>query len=258
MKKGESVKIKRRRKFPVFLVIILLLLIAIIVIVLKIKKRQSEKIPFEELQPTAIATAKEYVEEKYGDAVTYSGIHEGRTSIILGERNWKVTFTDKNDQSYDVMVRHDSDNNCMYIEWDHYYGYYIEERMMEWMESQLGETNLNEYILVYAQASFNTEWPTDWSAEQILQELKNNGERGYKGIIMFDILIPEREREIYDSGELLNELNELFKDLEGIKIDLIIYPDDIFDQYLEAPDNNRFKYIEWIDLWESKQEKSDL
>lgn len=246
MKKGESVKIKKRKKFPVLLVIILLLLIAIIVIVLKIKKRQSEKIPYEELDSTAIATAKEYVEEKYGDVLTYSDMHEGNTSMMFGELIWKVAFTDESGQSYEIWVMHDSKNNCMYINRDYYYSYYIEERMTEWMESQLKETDLNEYILEYNPVDFSSEWLADYSAEEVLQELQNKDKTGYKGYISFDIYIPERARGIYDSGKLSNDLSEVLKYEKGLHIEFIIYPDDVFDHYPEIPYD--LKDIERIDF----------
>lgn len=251
MKKGESVKIKRRRKFPVFLVIILLLLIAIIVIVLKIKKRQSEKIPHEELNPTAIATAKEYVEEKYGDVLTYSDMNKGNTSMMFGELIWKVAFKDESGQSYEIWVMHDSKNNCMYIDRDYYYSYYIEERMTEWMELQLKETDLSEYLLEYVPRYFSPEWSADYDVEQILQELQNETKTGYKGYISFIIRIPERERGIYDSGKLADDLNKLLKGKKAILIELIIYPDEVFDHYQEAPDSNRFNDIERMYIWES-------
>lgn len=219
--------------------------------VLRIRKKQSEKIPFEELKPTAVATAVTYMEEKYGDAVTYIDMHEGRTSIILGERTWTVTFADENGQTYDVMVRHDTNNNCMYIEYEEYYSYHIKDRMTEWMESQLKETDLNEYILEYVPHEFTTEWSVEYNAEQILQEMQNETETGYKGYISFRIRIPERERGVYDSGKLSNDLRILLKDKKEIIIKLIIYPDDVFDHYQEDPNNNEFKDIERINLWES-------
>jgi uncharacterized protein YpmB len=126
---------KQRKNFEPMLLIIFMILVLIIMIVrvFSMGKKQSQKIPFEELKTTAIATAVTYMEEKYGDEVIYSDVHEGRTSIVLGERKWTVTFADEDGQTYDVMVRYDSDNNCMYIEWDYYYSYYIEDRMTKWM-----------------------------------------------------------------------------------------------------------------------------
>lgn len=241
----EKANRKKRKGHLVLWVFVISILIIIAIIVFKIGKRQSEKIPFEELKSTAVAIAVEYMEEKYGDAVTYTDMHEGRTSIILGERNWTVSFVDEDGQTYDVMVRYDSDNNCMYVEWDHYYSYYIEERMTEWMESLLKETDLSEYILEYVTHQFTAEWSAEYNAEQILQELKNKK----NGYIFFRIRIPEREREIYDNGKLSDDLNELLKDTEGIMIELLIYPDDVFDHYQEDPDNNNSKDIERVEIW---------
>jgi hypothetical protein len=108
---------------------------------------------------------------------------------------------------------------------------------------QLKEKNLNEYILEYVPHQFTAEWSADYDAEQILQELKNKD----NGYIFFRIHIPEREREVYDSGTLSDDLNELLKDTDGIMIELLIYSDDVFEHYQESVDNN--KTIERVEIW---------
>ena len=184
-------------------------------------------IPHEQKEPIAIETATQYIEEKYGDVLTYSSVHEWSTGFF-GEPYWEVEFVNEEDISFQVRVFEDYENECMYIEHETYYCYYIKDRMMEWMDSYLKESSLEEYVLEYNLGmKFSTEWELDCSAEEIVNQLSNKNDW-----IRFKLYIPERERNIYDSGQLIWELNELVPYLDReVNVYIYVFENQVYDEH---------------------------
>ena len=116
----------------------------------------------------------------------------------------------------------------MYIEHETYYCYYIKDRMMEWMDSYLKESSLEEYVLEYNLGmKFSTEWELDCSAEEIVNQLSNKNDW-----IRFKLYIPERERNIYDSGQLIWELNELVPYLDReVNVYIYVFENQVYDEH---------------------------
>ncbi|MBQ3515126.1 MAG: hypothetical protein IJA32_15230 [Lachnospiraceae bacterium] len=135
----------------------------------------------------------------------------------------------------------------MYIEYETYYCYYIKDRMMEWMDSYLKNSSLEDYVLEYNLGRrLSTEWELDYSAEEIVNELLNK-----KGGISFKLYIPERERHIYDSGQLIQELNELVPYLDkDVCIYIYVFENQVFDEHKDRLQDEH--YIDSMKLGEEE------
>ena len=219
-------------------VILFIIVIAIIIIfAIKIKTKKDKEIPYAERENAAVEEAKSYINGKYGDVLTYSGVKEMTTSMINGEAYWMVYFTNIEGETFSVQVFYD--DGAMYIEYETYYGYYIKDIMCEWMEEQLEQTDLKEYSLEYVIGKeFATDWELDSTPEEILSLA--NGRNGY---VYFRIRIPERERDIYDSGRLVEKISYLSSYIKekSLVISLVIYDDDIYDSnYENFYDNEQY------------------
>ncbi len=221
--------------FPV-IIVIFLVIAAIIFLTIP-----SKGIPHEQKESVAIETVTQYIEEKYGNVLTYSGIHEGRTAIFNAEAYWDVEFINDEGVSFYFRVFEDYENERMYIEHETYYCYYIKDRMMEWMDSYLKKSSLRDYVLEYNLGrKLSTEWELDYSAKEIANELSNK-----EGAIWFNLCIPERERNIFDSGQLIRELNELVPYLdEEVRVFVYIYENQIYDEHkYRLKDENEIDYM---------------
>lgn len=223
--------------------------LSVIILFIVAKLESFKGIPPEDLPAAAVETATAYIEEKYGDALTYCNVEEGRTSILGGKKYWDVFFKDKKGMSeslFTVRVFHDSENkDSMYIEYETYYSFYIKDKMYSWLNTKLLESSLSEYSLEYVGLhDFSPGWSTDYTVEEILEHFTDE-----KGYILFYLRIPERERNNYDSGQLVKELSELSPYLgNGFNIALIIYSDDVYDSNLENFNSgNREYYIPEIE-----------
>lgn len=149
-------------------------------------------------EPEAEKLAREYVSEKYGDALSYTGIYKLRTSIIGGEAYWEVYFTDKQEDE------------------------------------------------------FSPDWSVDYGVDEILEALMTK-EETRKGWISFNIIIPEREREVLDTGRLKKSLSGIQIYSEKCKIWLTIYEDEIYDSWDEI--EGFISALEQVDLWEDNADE---
>ncbi|MBQ4521870.1 MAG: hypothetical protein IJA10_02830 [Lachnospiraceae bacterium] len=206
-------------------------------------------IPHEEKESVAIETVTQYIEEKYGNVLTYSGVEKGTTAIFKGNIYRDVKFVNDEGIMFNFRVFEDYENECMYIESETYYCYYIKDRMMEWMDSYLKESSLEEYVLEYNLGrELSTEWELDYSAEEIVNELLNK-----KGGIRFKLSIPERERNIYDSGQLIQELNELVPYLDkDVCIYIYVYENQVYDEHKDKLQDEH--YIDFMTLEENDKD----
>ena len=227
-KKSKEASIKLIIAACLFPFIIVFFLIIVGMLILIIKSIVQKGIPHEEKESVAIETVTEYIESKYGDVLTYSSVHEGRTAIFNAEVYWDVKFVNDEDIMFNFRVFEDYENECMYIEHETYYCYYIKDRMMEWMDSYLKNSSLEDYVLEYNLGmELSTEYELDYSAEEIVNQLENK-----KEWIRFKLYIPERERTIYDSGQLIRELNELLPYLDReVDVYIYVFENQVYDEH---------------------------
>lgn len=180
--------------------------------------------------PEAEVMAKEYVEGKYGDVLSYAGLNEKVTGMINGDPYWEVYFTDKEGEEFTVCVCLSDDE--LYIDYETYYNHYIEPIMCDWLAGYLEEAGLEEFILYCTNNPFSTDWSVDYGVEEILENLMEKKETR-DGWIRYCIAIPEREREMLDSGKLAKCLSDIKIYSEKILIRLSIYEDGVYDSWDE-------------------------
>ncbi|MBQ4524285.1 MAG: hypothetical protein IJA10_15295 [Lachnospiraceae bacterium] len=246
--KEESIKLIIASCLFPFIVIFFFIIVGILILI--IKSIVQKGIPHEEKESVAIETVTEYIEGKYGDVLTYSVVHEGRTGIFNAEVYRDVKFVNDEGIMFDFRVFEDYENECMYIENETYYCYYIKDRMMEWMDSYLKESSLEDYVLEYNLGmELSTEWELDYSAEEIVNQLSNK-----KGAIWFKLYIPERERNICDSGQLIRELNELVPYLDKeVGVFVYVYENQVYDEHKDGLQDEH--YIDSMKLGEEENKE---
>lgn len=194
--------------------------------------------------PQAEEMAKEYIEGKYGDVLSYAGIEEMTTGMINGEAYWKVYFTDKEGGEFTVCVCI-SESDELYIDCETYYIHYIEPMMCDWLAVYLEKAGLTDYTLYCSSDNFSPDWSLDWSVEEILGKMTEaNGHLrspdGQKGWVWFELRIPEREREVFDSGKLEESLSEIkwysdkmHEGSSALRLWLSIYDNETYDSWDE-------------------------
>lgn len=246
---AKQEKDRKKVKKVIEIIVMIVLLIPFIfwgggsVLLLIIGSLPRKGIPFEERESVAVETATAYVQEKYGDALTYCGVNDGKTAIVNAETYWDVFFCNEEGNTFKCRVFCSDDKENMYIDYETYYSHYIREDICDWAEEQVEDVGIVEYIIEYHdKQEFSTEWLTTYSTEEVLRLLPKQ-----KGYISINVCIPEREFGKYDSNDITKGFSELEECTNGFIINLVVYPDEIFDSFYED-DVNRIQFVEKINI----------
>ena len=203
----------------------------------------SSKISQIELEENLNNTVQTYFEEKYGvrAVITRQAIAGG---VFLGpdpsaEQYYNLSINIIDDEYYtecraEVYERQVNNKSELYVKNESYYGKYMDNKMLSWIDSYILKTGLKDYIIEYSGKNicFPCEYSTDLTAEKFIELISANENINIRRSAYFILTLPDSEYEKHMN--LSEELYELKSDLGkfngGITMYLIVYNDMDFNQ----------------------------
>ncbi len=210
----------------------------------------------EALEDTIEPLVSDYFNEKYGveAVITYKGIAGG---VFLGPdpssvQYYLVTVNITNgdvDEEYYVEVhgREVEGVDELYVKSEAYYGQVIKERMEEWLDGYVNDTNIDEYCILYHSSTsnqFSAEYDASASAEEIIKSVSSIEDNKERPSLPLYVLIPESEYEKHSNienefGAIRNYLVEL---KSKIKISVYICSNEEYEKQ-KAGDDSRVQPV---------------
>lgn len=162
----------------------------------------------EELEAQVPEVALEYLESKYGisfEILRYNGADGAKYG---GESYYLVCAKalDEEETEFTLNVyttKKEDGTKELYVKSDYYYGYYIEDRMLEWMRTYLDETPLTDYWLDFRgmYSAYPAEYSIDMTPEELMVAITSIDSKPERPHLLFEILISETERNRFSSME---------------------------------------------------------
>ena len=210
----------------------------------------------EALEDTIEPLVSDYFNEKYGveAVVTYKGIAGG---VFLGPdpssvQYYLVTVNIADggiDNKYyvDVHGREVEGVDELYVKRESYYGQMIKERMEEWLDGYVSETNIQEYYILYHSTMSNyfpSEYEVTATADEIIKSVSSIDDNKERPSLPLYVLIPESEYEKHSNienefGAIRNYLVEL---KSKIKISVYICSNEEYEKQ-KAGDDSRVQPV---------------
>lgn len=220
-------------------------------------------IRLEKLEDNVDTVVEDYFKEKYGveATVTYKNIAGG---VFLGPDPSSVQYYlvtvnieeegVENEYYVEVHGREVEGHDELYVKKDAYYGKVIKERMEEWIDRYVDNTNIVEHYSSFFSATtnlFSSEYDMNYSAEDIIKSVSIIDDNKERPDLTLYIIVPQNEYEKNNNieSELLN-LKSHIKEINGkVKIVLNIYADGDYYKKLinENYDCRPIKQIKLID-----------
>ena len=194
-------------------------------------------IRLEKLEDTVDTVVKGYFYDKYGVEadVTYKSIAGG---VFLGPDPSSVQYylvtvniTEEgveNEYYVEVHGREVNGQDELYVKKEAYYGKVIKERMEEWLDSYMCNTDIHEYYVLYNSTisnQFPSEFAINATAEEILDEVEIS--KSIKEKVSF-------------SDNIM-----AFMDLETSGIDAV-FVDEVLANYYIASNNKDYRVLEEV------------
>ena len=135
----------------------------------------------------------------------------------------------------------------LYVKRESYYGQMIKERMEEWLDGYVSETNIQEYYILYHSTMSNyfpSEYEVTATADEIIKSVSNIEDNKERPSLPLYVLIPESEYEKHSNienefGAIRNYLVEL---KSKIKISVYICSNEEYEKQ-KAGDDSRVQPV---------------
>lgn len=159
------------------------------------------KLTKEALEAQVLEVALEYLESKYGISFEILRYHGADGAKYGGESYYLVSAKaldeEETEFTLDVYTIQNEDGiKELYVKSDYYYGYYIEDRMLEWMRAYLDETPLTNYWLDFRgmYSAYPAEYSINTTPEELMVAITSVGSKPERQNLLFEILISETEQ----------------------------------------------------------------
>lgn len=207
-------------------------------------------IRLEKLEDTVDTVVKGYFYDKYGVEadVTYKSIAGG---VFLGPDPSSVQYylvivniTEEgveNEYYVEVHGREVNGQDELYVKKEAYYGKVIKERMEEWLDSYMCNTDIHEYYVLYNSTisnQFPSEFAINATAEEILDDVSSIEDNKDRPSLPLYLLIPESEYKEHDSidNEFSEVRNYLIEHNSKAKIIVLVCENDEYERQKNGDD----------------------